>query len=586
MSRRYEVRVGATFDFEVYGLVLQQGAVFFRKTIWSRQGGMEIIMHQALYRKWRPQRFEDVCGQEHVTSILQYQAKTGGLSHAYLFCGSRGTGKTTCAKILAKAVNCENLINGSPCLECDACRAIESGAATDVLEMDAASNNGVDNIRDIRDEVVYAPTTLKKRVYIIDEVHMLSASAFNALLKTLEEPPEYVVFILATTELHKLPATVISRCQRYEFRRIATPVLADRLGFIADKEGISLDRDAALLLGRMAQGGMRDAISLLELCAGTGAHITVDTVNQTAGSTGRESVMETIRAIQSRDYDKLFSQIDEIVQSSKDILVFWQDLISLYRELLVLRTAKDAAAYLDLTDSELAAMQELAKPFTTQTLLYHSTLLEEAHLSMIKANAIKRIVAETTLVRMCDPALETSPEAMLARISALEDKLAFGQFTVAPAAGAAPATEQKPEAKPAPKTEAAPRQQAEQPKPVATPKPQTAAKPAVEAGDRRTLRPLRTWADVLEKLTQAVPMVAAFYFGAKAYTDQSGNVILKFKSDFDIGMAKNYNAVPTLCGILSSVMGAPINESQVKFECEGKREKASVLDEILESAED
>ncbi len=538
-------------------------------------------MHQALYRKWRPQRFEDVCGQEHVTSILQYQAKTGGLSHAYLFCGSRGTGKTTCAKILAKAVNCENLINGSPCLECDACRAIESGAATDVLEMDAASNNGVDNIRDIRDEVVYAPTTLKKRVYIIDEVHMLSPSAFNALLKTLEEPPEYVVFILATTELHKLPATVISRCQRYEFRRIATPILADRLGYIAEQEGISLERDAALLLGRMAQGGMRDAISLLELCAGTGAHITVESVNRTAGSTGRESVMETIRAIQSRDFDKLFAQIDEIVQSSKDILVFWQDLIALYRELMVLRTAKDAAAYLDLTDSELAAMQQLVKPFTTQTLLYHNTLLAEAHLSMLKANAIKRIVAETTLVRMCDPALETSPEAMLARISALEDKLAFGQFTAVPAAQAAPADVQKPESK----GEIKPQKQAEQAQPAAVSKPQTTAKPA-ESGDRRTLRPLRTWADVLEKLTKAVPMVAAFYFGAKAYTDQSGNVILKFKSDFDIGMAKNYNAVPTLCGILSSVLGTPIKESQVKFECEGKAPTASVLDEILESAED
>ena len=540
-------------------------------------------MHQALYRKWRPQRFEDVCGQEHVTSILQYQARTGGLSHAYLFCGSRGTGKTTCAKILAKAVNCENLINGSPCLQCDACRAIESGAATDVLEMDAASNNGVDNIRDIRDEVVYAPTTLKKRVYIIDEVHMLSPSAFNALLKTLEEPPEYVVFILATTELHKLPATVISRCQRYEFRRIATPVLADRLGYIAGQEGISLERDAALLLGRMAQGGMRDAISLLELCAGTGAHITVDSVNETAGSTGRESVMEAVRAIHDRDYDKLFSQIDEIVQSSKDILVFWQDLISLYRELLVLRTAKDAAAYLDLTDSELAAMQELAKPFTTQTLLYHNTLLTEAHLSMLKANAIKRIVAETTLVRMCDPALETSPEAMLARISALEDKLAFGQLTVAPAA--APAPVQQAEVKPAPRAEAMPQKQAEAPKPASAPKPQ-AAKIAAEAGDRRTLRPLRAWADVLEKLTKAVPMVAAFYFGAKAYTDQGGNVILKFKSEFDIGMAKNYNAVPTLCGILSGALGTPINEAQVKFECEGKAPTASVLDEILESAED
>ena len=387
-------------------------------------------MHQALYRKWRPQRFQDVCGQEHVTSILQYQIKTGGFSHAYLFCGSRGTGKTTCAKIMAKAVNCENPQNGSPCLVCDACRSIEAGSATDVLEMDAASNNGVDNIRDIRDEVVYPPNALKKRVYIIDEVHMLSASAFNALLKTLEEPPEYVVFILATTELQKLPATIISRCQRYDFRRIATPVLADRLGYVAEQEGISLDREAALLLGRMAQGGMRDAISLMELCAGTGSHISVETVNQTAGSTGRESMMQTVRAIAARDFDKLFAMIDDVVQSSMDIGIFWQDLIGLYREMLVLRTARDAASYLDLTDSEFAAMQELAKPFSPQTLLYHSTLLEQAYLSMQRANAIKRIVAESTLVRMCDPDLETSPEALLARIAALEDKISFGQISV------------------------------------------------------------------------------------------------------------------------------------------------------------
>lgn len=533
-------------------------------------------MHQALYRKWRPQRFEDVCGQEHITSILQYQAKTGGLSHAYLFCGSRGTGKTTCAKILAKAVNCEHPVNGSPCLVCDSCRSIESGAATDVLEMDAASNNGVDNIRDIRDEVVYAPTTLKKRVYIIDEVHMLSASAFNALLKTLEEPPEYVVFILATTELQKLPATIISRCQRYDFRRIATPVLANRLSYIAEQEGISLDPEAALLLGRMAQGGMRDAISLLELCAGTGAHITTQTVNETAGSTGRDSMMETVKAICERDYDKLFAQIDAIVQSSKDIAIFWQDLITLYREMLVLRTAKDAAAYLDLTDSELAAMQALAKPFSAQTLLYHSTLLEQAYLSMQKANAIKRIVAETTLVRMCDPELETSAEALLARISALEDRIAYGQI-----GASAPA----PVATPVSQVEKREERVAEQsaPAPKKTPaKPQTAS----AEGDKRVLRPLRVWAEVLEKLNKANPLPAAFYFSAKAYTDQNGCIVLKFSSEFDIQMAKSYQAVPTLCSILSGLLGTNITEQKVLFECEGTSAQSSVIDEILESAQD
>ena len=545
---------------------------------------MEVIMHQALYRKWRPQRFEDVCGQEHVTSILQYQARTGGLSHAYLFCGSRGTGKTTCAKILAKAVNCEQPVNGSPCLVCDSCRSIESGAATDVLEMDAASNNGVDNIRDIRDEVVYAPTTLKKRVYIIDEVHMLSASAFNALLKTLEEPPEYVVFILATTELQKLPATIISRCQRYDFRRIATPVLANRLSYIAGQEGISLDPEAAVLLGRMAQGGMRDAISLLELCAGTGAHITPEVVNETAGSTGRDSMMQTVKAIRERDFDALFAQIDAIVQSSKDIAIFWQDLITLYREMLVQRTAKDAASYLDLTDSELAAMKELAKPFSAQTLLYHSTLLEQAYLSMQRANAIKRIVAETTLVRMCDPELETSPEALLARIAALEDKIAFGQINISPAPASTTAgvdVSAQPKVDHTKSDAERTMESAPAPKKAQAPKPQPAAE-----GEKRVLRPLRVWAEVLEKLNKANPLPAAFYFGAKAYTDQSGCVVLKFGSDFDIQMAKSYNAVPTLCSILSGLLGASITENKVLFECDGKTAESSVIDEILESAQE
>ena len=560
-------------------------------------------MHQALYRKWRPQRFEDVCGQEHVTSILQYQTKTGGLSHAYLFCGSRGTGKTTCAKILAKAVNCENPQNGSPCLVCDSCRAIEQGSATDVLEMDAASNNGVDNIRDIRDEVVYPPNALKKRVYIIDEVHMLSASAFNALLKTLEEPPEYVVFILATTELQKLPATIISRCQRYDFRRIATPVLADRLCYIAKEEGISLDREAAVLLGRMAQGGMRDAISLLELCAGTGAHISVQTVNETAGSTGRDSMMETVRAIAARDYDKLYAMIDAVVQSSKDIAIFWQDLIALYREMLVLRTAKDAAAYLDLTDSELAAMQEVAKPFKSSTLLYHCSLLEQALLSMQRANAIKRIVAESTLVRMCDPELETSPEALLARIAALEDKIAFGQVAPAPtpapqAVGAdsisARETTFQGAIHESPAQTASPTQSmpvgadsisAREP---ASPAPRIPKLKKTEStGEKRVLRPLRVWAQVLDKMTKANPLAAGFYYAAKAYSDENSNVVLKFGSDFDIQMAQSYNAVPTLCSILSGLLNANITQKQVLFECEGQSSaQNSVIDEILESAQD
>ena len=288
-------------------------------------------MYQALYRKYRPSVFSDVCGQEHITSVLRYETESGRVSHAYLFCGSRGTGKTTCAKILAKAVNCENLRNGEPCGVCESCRAIDAGSAPDVLEMDAASNNGVDYIRDLRDTVAYTPAMLKKRVYIIDEVHMLSTSAFNALLKTLEEPPEYVVFILATTELHKLPSTIISRCQRFDFRRIPLQVLSDRLMYIADKEKIHLDPAAAQQIAKQAQGGMRDAISLFELCGGGGADVTLSRVEEVLGLSSYDFLRSVALALAKGDMQSLFGMIDSVCTSSKDIAVFWQELTSMPR---------------------------------------------------------------------------------------------------------------------------------------------------------------------------------------------------------------------------------------------------------------
>ena len=317
------------------------------------------------------------------------------MSHAYLFCGSRGTGKTTCAKILAKAVNCASPVNGSPCNKCESCRSIDAGTATDVLEMDAASNNGVDNIRDIRDEVVYTPSSLKYRVYIVDEVHMLSGSAFNALLKTLEEPPAHAIFILATTELHKLPSTIVSRCQRHDFRRISTDTLVSRLAYISDKEGIEYDPGALRIIAKMAQGGMRDAISLLELCAG-----------------GRERI----------------GAVENVVRSSKDISAFWQDLISFYRDMLVVKTTKEAKNYLDLTDDEMEKLSAVAALFTKETLLYHCRVLDDTLYSMQKAGFAKRTVAEMALVKMCDMSLEVSNDTLLARLSKLESAVAMGSF--------------------------------------------------------------------------------------------------------------------------------------------------------------
>ncbi|MDO5448424.1 MAG: DNA polymerase III subunit gamma/tau [Clostridia bacterium] len=276
-------------------------------------------MYQALYRKWRPQVFADVVGQDHITTTLMNEIETGRHSHAYLFTGSRGTGKTTCAKIFAKAVNCEHPINGDPCNECETCKGIDSGAIMDVIEIDAASNNGVDNIRDIRDEANFTPVNGKYRVYIIDEVHMLSTGAFNALLKTLEEPPAHVKFILATTEVHKLPATILSRCQRFDFKRITPEDIAKRLAYVAGEEGLELEADAAMLIARLADGALRDALSILDQCIGHSRHITLDVVNATVGLAGKEYLFALSASILNKDSASALAQINTLHNNSCDM---------------------------------------------------------------------------------------------------------------------------------------------------------------------------------------------------------------------------------------------------------------------------
>jgi len=560
-------------------------------------------VHQALYRKWRPSNFDEVSGQEHITSILKYQCRTGKFSHAYLFCGSRGTGKTSCAKILAKAVNCEQPTEAGPCGKCAACRTIDTGSATDVLEMDAASNNGVDDIRDIRDEVIYAPSELKYRVYIIDEVHMLSTSAFNALLKTLEEPPEHVVFVLATTELQKLPATIISRCQRFDFRRISTEALSARLHLIARAEGFTLEDEAARLIARHAQGGMRDAISLLELCAGNHLPITADLVTDTIGSAGREGMLRVANAIASRNYEALFDIIDETVRSSRDLAVFWQDLITLYRDMLVLKTTKNAAKYLDLTDSEQTAMIQAAAGFTRETLLWQLGLLEDALFSMQKSHNIKRTICEITLVRLCDPLLDTSTESILSRLSKLEE----AALTGTPMNRSIPVAE-------APLLVADPNEfppesyfvdepvyemQAVTQRPVLSAKSATAEKPvsapstpsvAVVSNEpnRRVLRPLRAWSEVVARIAERNPMVAPFFKQAKAYSSEEGKLVIKFANDFAVNMTGRGDTPETLRAALSVALDRPVSKDDVLIEVESASASAqnSMLDLILEAAEE
>ena len=543
-------------------------------------------MHQALYRKWRPQNFDDVCGQEHITSVLRYEVAQNALSHAYLFCGSRGTGKTTCAKILAKAVNCEAPENGSPCGKCAACRSIDNGSATDVLEMDAASNNSVDNIRDIRDEVVYTPSALRYRVYIVDEVHMLSPSAFNALLKTLEEPPAHVIFILATTELHKLPATIISRCQRFDFRRISLPVLAGRISYIAEQEGLVLEPAAAERIARMAQGGMRDAISLLELCAGARKAIDVDTVNDMTGSGGRDEMLRVLEAVASADYDTIFGVIDETVASSRDLSVFWQDLITIYRDLLVIKTTADASRYLDLTDAEAAKLAELSAHFKKGTLLAHCRLLEDALFAMQKANAAKRMVAELTLVRMCDPSLDTSAEGLLSRVERLEDALATGAVVKT----APKKTETEPikveAAEPAPKKEALPVEpvkQAPEATPSAAPQP---PKAPVTPSTGRVLHRIRGFMNCVERLRRENTMLASFLAKAKGFLTEKGGVVIQCTDPFSLMMLDNPAGKDSLCRVLSPEVSKPLSPTDITLEIPDQKTAATdtVLDDLIEAA--
>lgn len=419
--------------------------------------------YRALYRKWRPRDFDDVCGQRGITDVLKYEVENGRVSHAYLFCGSRGTGKTSCAKILAKAVNCLHPRGGNPCNACEACRSIDAGVATDVIEMDAASNNGVGNVRDMKDEIAFTPAQLRYRVYIIDEVHMMSGSAFNALLKTLEEPPEYVVFILATTEFNKLPTTIVSRCQHFEFRRMTSEVLVGRLTQIAEAEGIDLREDGARMIARAAQGGMRDAISLLELCAGSQATVDAALVTASVGAGSRDTAYRMMGALAAADYDTVYGIVHDISMTGSDLSVFWQELIDAYRDVMLVRSMEGARQYLDLTDVEYAAVSALAGQIPSARLVYHVTLLQDALVRMQRSAEGKRSIADITLSRMCDEQLSATPEALAARIQTLErevSRLRLGVRTApAPGQEAPPVEVVREEAPPAPTPAAAPVEQ-------------------------------------------------------------------------------------------------------------------------------
>lgn len=384
-------------------------------------------MYQALYRKWRPQTFNDVYGQNHITKTLKNELQTGRISHAYLFTGSRGTGKTTCAKILAKAVNCLNPIDGNPCNECEMCRGIDSGSILDVIEIDAASNNSVDNIRDLREEVNFTPANAKYRVYIIDEVHMLSMGAFNALLKTLEEPPAHVIFILATTDLHKLPSTILSRCQRFDFKRIAPEDIVARLTFIAQQEGVTITDAAANLIANIADGGMRDSLSLMDRCLSITSNIDENTVSDAAGVAGTKYMFEFSKYIAKAEFTESLKLVSKLHSESCDIEVLCTGLNEHFRNLMVAKTVSDCSGLIVCSGEELAKYKERANELKIGKILECIDILSETAKN-IKNASNKKIQLEAAVIKMCGVSNAGNESGgnssdLENRISVLENKL-------------------------------------------------------------------------------------------------------------------------------------------------------------------
>jgi DNA polymerase-3 subunit gamma/tau len=499
-------------------------------------------MYKALYRKWRPMTFDDVISQQQTTDTLKKQIMSGKTAHAYLFTGSRGTGKTTCARILAKAVNCRNMKDGNPCLECDICRDADSGALTDIVEIDAASNNGVDNIRDLRDAAVYTPDRGQYKIYIIDEVHMLSAGAFNALLKIMEEPPPYVKFILATTEIHKVPATILSRCQRFDFRRIKPEDIAARLKYIAEQEELALTDGGAAMIAKLADGGMRDAVSLLDRCSVGGEKIDEDVVSSAAGIAGRDYLFGILEAVNKGDTAKALSITASLYDMSKDISRLCEELISQLRNLMLLKVSPDTAESLIVcVAEEMQKLRELADSTELDTIMSHISILQECSNNMNRAMN-RRVEFEMALIKLCGNIRNTSEaidnSEIYDKIKQLEDKIKN-----------APVQQVQSDA---------PSQQQQQPEVLTASSPPTEADPAPTV-DIRTLKPsdlipCERWGEVLEEFKKVNPAVAGSLDGSVAAT--AGNIIfITSQNRFFITLFKVRENAVSLGSVISHVLG-------------------------------
>lgn len=385
--------------------------------------------YQALYRKWRPMTFEDVVGQSHITDTLKHELAAGKVGHAYLFCGTRGTGKTSTAKIFSRAVNCENPKNGEPCNECEICRGIIDGRIMDVYEIDAASNNGVDNIRDLREEVAYSPAGCKYKVYIIDEVHMLTTQAFNALLKTLEEPPEHALFILATTEPQKIPQTILSRCQRYDFKRIGNDDISKHLKKICSKEGINATEDAVELIAELGDGSMRDSLSILDRCASFGGEeLRTETVSDIVGIVDARFLFDITESVADADVTETIKKIDNLLNLGKNVLTFFEDYIDHLRCILICKECDEPTHILEKSHEEIEKLKAYSEKFTSSHLIYSITTMSDYH-AKAKTMTTPNIAAEVALIKLCKPSYSSEVDALCARIEKLENKLKGGAYT-------------------------------------------------------------------------------------------------------------------------------------------------------------
>ncbi len=568
-------------------------------------------MYQVLYRKYRPAVFEDVVGQQHVTDTLRNELKLGRVHHAYLFTGSRGTGKTTCAKILAKAVNCLDLQNCDPCGKCENCRGIDSGEILDVVEMDAASNRGIDDIRGIIDEVAFAPAKAKYRVYIVDEVHMLSRDAWNALLKTLEEPPAHVVFILATTEVNKIPDTILSRCQRFDFHRISPADISARLMTIAQAENVSLTDEAALLISVIADGALRDAISLFDRCIGISTDVTAKVVRAAAGLAAQGHLFELANCAVNKNVQKALEVIDSLYRDAKDMTSLCEELEAHFRSLMLIKTVRNPRELVIMSDREYDAAVAEADYLTLSDIVYCMDVLSRAH-SRMKDCPSPRTELEMAMVKLCAPELDKTDEALYARVAALEKALKRIEANgitapVAPITPPQPAPELEPEApiaaaEPTEESEPinAPEPKAEEiapkaeDKPVEAPAEKPVEKPKAPVADQpvskpaakksvdmdelyRNAKPFALWQDVVANIKEYSTALASAFSQATAY--ESGDYLL-IDTDYEIAfeLLKQSDRRDDVRRVVQEITGKVYKLGPYK-----RKEKEVTKDDVLDS---